>query len=84
MDVYPSLEVKSVEVLKTYDDPTDVVGIRESLTTAVKMRVTISDPGVRTYVSTDTVHTVYVSGRFVWILPSVDVRAFQAGDCPTR
>lgn len=83
-DIYPSLEVKSVEVLRTYNDSTDVVGIPESVTTAVKMRVTISDPGVRNYVSTDTVHTVDVDGRFVWILPAAAVRAFEAGRCPAN
>jgi hypothetical protein len=76
--------VKSVEILKTYNDPTDVVGIPEKVTTAVKLRVSIRDPGVRTEVYTDTLHTVKVDGRFVWILPSTAIRAFKAGHCPKR
>ena len=83
-DVYPSLEVESVNVLTMYaaDEPPPV-GVDDE-TLAVTMRVTIVDPGVHRETTTERLHTVTVDGRFVWMLPSEAVRAFEMGKCPAQ
>jgi len=82
-NVYPSLEVKSVTVQSMLsDDEPPPVGVSEE-TLAVTMQVTVVDPGVRKETTTERIHTAIVDGRFVWMLPSEAVRAFQTGRCPS-
>src|SRR5262245_23444472 len=76
-DIYPSLEVRSVNVLSMYsEDEPPPIGVADE-TLAVTMEVTIVDPGIRKDTSTESLHTATVDGRFVWMLPSEAVRAFQ-------
>lgn len=83
IDVFPSLEVKSLRVMRTYEDPIDVIGIPEKTSTAVSVKVTLTDPGVRDQVFRDSFHAIAVDGQWVWILPPADARALMAGHCPT-
>jgi len=81
-DDLSGVELKQVETVEIYDDPIDVIGVPEKTSKAVTLKITVTD-GEQDETFTDTYHAVPTEGRWRWILPGADVRAFQAGDCPT-
>lgn len=81
-DEFAGVELKSLRVIETYEDPIDVLGVPEKTSTAVTVEITVTD-GSESETVTDTFHAIAVNGKWVWILPPADVRAFKAGTCPT-
>jgi hypothetical protein len=70
-------DLKRFKVLQTYADTVNVGG-KETPSTAVSVQVT-SDDGV----TTATMHSVSVNGKWRWILTPVDYRAYRQGRCPS-
>jgi len=81
-DDIAGVDFKGLKVVETYEDPIDVIGVEEKTSTAVTVRITVSD-GTDSRIITDTFHAIAVDGRWAWILPPADVRAFKQGVCPT-
>ena len=69
-------DLKRFKVLQTYPDTVNVAG-KETPSTAVSVQVT-SDDGV----TTATMHSVLVNGKWRWILSPADYRAYKLGRCP--
>ena len=78
---FAGAELKSLEVVETYEDPIEVIGVPERTSTAVTVRIAVTD-GSESQTVTDTFHAIAVNGKWVWILPPADIRAFKAGNCP--
>ena len=70
-------DLKRFKVLQTYADTVNVAG-KETPSTAVSVQVT-SDDGV----TTATMHSVLVNGKWRWILSPADYRAYKQGRCPS-
>lgn len=70
-------ELRRFKVLQTYADTVDVAG-KSTPSTAVSVQVT-SDDGI----TTATMHSVSVDGRWRWILSPADYRAYSQGRCPS-
>jgi len=73
---------RAAEVIETYEDPIDLAGVPEKTSTAVTVRITVSQ-AMNEETLTDTFHAVAVDGEWKWLLPPADVRAYKRGECPT-
>jgi hypothetical protein len=78
---FVGVELESLRVIETYDDPIDALGVPEKTSTAVTVEVEVTQ-GSDSETFTDTFHAIAVDGRWVWVLPPADVRAFRNGVCP--
>ena len=76
------VEFERLRVIETYEDPIDVAGVPEKTSTAVTVRITVSQ-GMNEETITDTFHAVAVDGEWKWLLPPADVRVYRRGECPT-
>jgi len=70
-------DLKKIKVIETYDD-TIAIGTKSVPSTAVTLRVTSADG-----VTTATMHTVSVNGKWRWILQPGDRAAYRTGKCPS-
>jgi hypothetical protein len=71
----------SIDVIETYDDPMDIIGVPEKTSTAVTIKMTTD--AIKN-AETTTVHEVLVAGEWRWILSNDAMSEFQAGNCPSN
>lgn len=76
------VDFERLTVIETYEDPIEITGVPEKTSTAVTVRITVSQ-GMSEETLTDTFHAVAVDGEWKWLLPPADVRAYKRGECPT-
>ena len=77
-----SVEIVSFDVIETYDDPINIVGVPEKTSKAVTYRLRARS-GDQTETVTDTAHAVQLGDEWVWLLTQSDARDYKAGTCPT-
>ena len=76
-----SAELVSFAVLQVEDKSIDRPEIPQKTAKAVKVELVLLS-GRRTQSVTNTLHTIQVENRWVWILRKEALRAYQAGSCP--
>ena len=81
-DGHHSRTVTSVKLWSSYP-PTTVVGVPEKSPIDVTVRATVVGPDPRKHSLRRRFLVLPLERRVVWILPSDDVRALRAGECPS-
>jgi hypothetical protein len=68
--------LQRIKVLESYNEPVEVDGKNDD-STAVTLQVTSSDG-----LTTATMHTIKLDGRWHWILSPAQIAAYRSGSCP--
>lgn len=78
---FAGADLVSVKKIETYRAPIRVVGVPQRTSTAVTLRITVTDGTVRSSF-TRTFHAVWTGRRWAWVFANADVSAYRAGRCP--
>lgn len=78
-----SIDISSLEVLETYEEPIDLPGVPEKSSTAVTVKLKGNFGLLGTeQETTDTFHEIMHDGAWRWVIPEEDVKAYERGACP--
>jgi hypothetical protein len=81
-DFTGDFELTSAKTMEIYDDRINVLGVPQRTSKAVTLKIS-GKSGETSASFTRTLHAVLVSGRWAWVLPNADARAYKAGACPS-
>lgn len=77
----PSGDLDSVKTIEIYDDPVNVVGVPQTTSKAVTLRITVKS-GSDSETFNKTFHAIQVDDLWAWVLASGAVKSYKAGVCP--